>query len=81
MARRVRYDADEARRIILSLPDDDDSVDPEFSGKNGDVNAGTDAGSSDSDSDSDFEPFLIQNSGAGAVSGSEGGVAGGVTGV
>ena len=69
MTRRVRYTADEVRRIIMSMPDDDDSDDPDFSGEDGDVNAGTDVDSSDSDSDSDFEPLPIQNLGAGAVRG------------
>ena len=50
MTKRARYSAEEARRIIMSMPDDSDSDDPNFSGGDGDADDGIDSDSSDSDS-------------------------------
>lgn len=72
MARKVRYTAEEARRIIMALPDDDESDDPDFSGEDGDIDTGTVTNSSDSDSESESDsdgPNQNQNPGAGVARG------------
>lgn len=56
MAKRARYSVDEACQIIMSLPDTDDSDDPDFSGEDGDICSNHDSdSSSNSDSDSESE--------------------------
>ena len=64
MTWRVRYSAEEARRVIMSLPDDDKSDYPDFlgdfAGENVDLELGD---TSDSDSDGS-EPNQVPNPGS-----------------
>ena len=51
MPRPERYSAEEARRIIMTMPDGPDSDDPDFSGGEGDLHEEIVTESSSSDSD------------------------------
>lgn len=68
MTKRVRYSAEEVQQIIMSLPDDDESNDPDFLGEDSELDAGTVSHSSDSDSNLS-EPNQIPNPGAGIARG------------